>query len=78
MGRLVLTLGACLVAAFALASDRIGPAKGAEVYFIAPQNGAKVHNPVTIKFGLRVMTIAPAGTKVDNTGHHHGVLFQAI
>jgi hypothetical protein len=71
MSRLVLVLGACLLTAFALASERIGPATGAEVYFIAPQNGAKVHSPVTIKFGLRGMGIAPAGTKVDNTGHHH-------
>ena len=42
-----------------------------EVYFIAPQNGAKLHSPVTIKFGLKGMGIAPAGIKFDNTGHHH-------
>jgi len=71
MGRFALALGACLVAAFALASDRIAPAGGADVYFIAPQNGAKVHSPVTIKFGLKGMGIAPAGVKFDNTGHHH-------
>jgi hypothetical protein len=41
------------------------------VYFIAPQNGAKLHSPVTIKFGLKGMGIAPAGIKFDNTGHHH-------
>jgi hypothetical protein len=71
MSRLVLALGACLLAAFALASDRVGPATGAEVYFIAPHNGAKVHSPVTVKFGLSKMGIAPAGIKFDNTGHHH-------
>jgi hypothetical protein len=71
MSRLVLTLGACMLAALALAADRIAPPAGAEVYFIAPQNGAKLHSPVTIKFGLKGMGIAPAGIKFDNTGHHH-------
>jgi hypothetical protein len=60
-----------MLAAFALAADRIAAPAGAEVYFIAPQNGAKLHSPVTIKFGLKGMGIAPAGIKFDNTGHHH-------
>jgi Domain of unknown function (DUF4399) len=71
MSRLTLALGACLLAAFALAADRIAAPAGAEVYFIAPQNGAKLHSPVTIKFGLKGLGIAPAGIKFDNTGHHH-------
>lgn len=71
MSRLLLALGVCLVAAAAFAADRMAPPAGAEVYFIAPQNGAKLHSPVTIKFGLKGMGIAPAGIKFDNTGHHH-------
>ena len=71
MSRVAIALGACLLAAFALAADRVAPPAGAEVYFIAPQNGAKLHSPVTIKFGLKGMGIAPAGIKFDNTGHHH-------
>jgi hypothetical protein len=71
MSRLLLALGVCLVATFAMAADRMAAPAGAEVYFIAPQNGAKVHSPVTIKFGLKGMGIAPAGIKFDNTGHHH-------
>jgi Domain of unknown function (DUF4399) len=71
MTRLLLALGVCLMAAVAVAADRMAPPAGAEVYFIAPQNGAKVHSPVTIKFGLKGMGIAPAGVKFDNTGHHH-------
>jgi len=71
MSRLMVALGACLLAAFALAADRMAPPAGAEVYFIAPQNGAKVHSPVTIKFGLKGAGVAPAGVKFDNTGHHH-------
>jgi hypothetical protein len=71
MSRLLLALSVCLMAAFAVAADRMAAPAGAEVYFIAPQNGAKLHSPVTIKFGLKGMGIAPAGIKFDNTGHHH-------
>jgi len=71
MSRPLLALGFCLLAAFAVAADRLAAPAGAEVYFIAPQNGAKLHSPVTIKFGLKGLGVAPAGIKFDNTGHHH-------
>lgn len=71
MNRLVVVLGITLFAAFAMAADRIAPSAGAEVYFIAPHDGAKVHSPFTVSFGLKGMGIAPAGIKFDNTGHHH-------
>jgi hypothetical protein len=71
MSRLFIALGVCLLAVTAFAVDRMAAPAGAEVYFIAPQNGAKLHSPVTIKFGLKGMGIAPAGVKFDNTGHHH-------
>ena len=44
---------------------------GAEVYFIAPVDGATVSSPVTVKFGLKGMGIAPAGIAFENSGHHH-------
>ena len=44
---------------------------GAEVYFIAPADGATVTSPVTVKFGLKGMGIAPAGVEMPDTGHHH-------
>jgi hypothetical protein len=71
MNRLLLVLGAALIASLAVAQERTAPAPNAEVYFIAPQNGATVHGPVTVRFGLKGMGIAPAGIKFDNTGHHH-------
>lgn len=43
----------------------------AEVYIQAPADGAEVTSPVTIRFGLRGMGVAPAGITADNTGHHH-------
>ncbi len=44
---------------------------GAEVYLIEPKNGATVRSPVRVVMGLRKMGIAPAGTDVPDTGHHH-------
>jgi Domain of unknown function (DUF4399) len=41
-------------------------------YIISPADGATVKNPITVVFGLRhPWGVAPAGTKLDNTGHHH-------
>src|SRR5882672_8104501 len=71
MNRLLLALGVTLIATLAVAQDRTAPAPNAEVYFIAPLNGATVHGPITIRFGLKGMGVAPAGVKFENTGHHH-------
>jgi hypothetical protein len=43
----------------------------AEAYIISPADGATVQGPVVVRFGLKGMGIAPAGIKLDNTGHHH-------
>jgi hypothetical protein len=71
MNRLFLALGVCLIATLGIAQERTAPAANSEVYFISPVNGATVHSPVTVRFGLKGMGIAPAGVKFDNTGHHH-------
>jgi hypothetical protein len=41
------------------------------IYIRSPKNGEVVSNPVKIVFGLKDMGVAPAGTKMKNTGHHH-------
>jgi hypothetical protein len=46
----------------------------ARVFFIAPKDGATVSNPVHVQFGLDGMTIAPAGTMTEGTGHHHLII----
>ena len=71
MNRLLLALGVTLIATFAVAQERTAPAPNAEVYIISPQSGATVHGPVTVRFGLKGMGVAPAGVKFENTGHHH-------
>jgi hypothetical protein len=71
MNRLISALALAAFATVALAQDRSAAPSGAEVYIISPKNGEKVHGPVTVRFGLKGMGIAPAGIKFDNTGHHH-------
>lgn len=44
------------------------------VYFIEPQDGAEVTNPVKIKMGVGGMEIAPAGEVKEGTGHHHIII----
>lgn len=43
----------------------------ARVYFISPGDGAVVSSPVTVRFGLSGMGVAPAGVEKADTGHHH-------
>jgi hypothetical protein len=74
MNRLLVALGVILIATFAVAQQRTAPAPGAEVYFISPSDGATVHGPLTVRFGLKGMGVAPAGVKFDNTGHHHLII----
>lgn len=48
--------------------------KGAQVYFISPQDGQTVTSPVTVRFGLKNMGVAPAGIDIPKTGHHHLII----
>ncbi len=68
-----LTFTLLLAAGTALAGPTPAP-DGAELYFIEPADGATVASPVTVKFGLAGMGVAPAGIQKDNTGHHHLVV----
>ena len=73
---LALALAPAAIAGAAFAADAPGlpvtkaPA-GAEVYIIAPKDGATVGPEFTVSFGLKGMGVAPAGVKKEGTGHHH-------
>jgi Domain of unknown function (DUF4399) len=74
MGKLAILAASATLAfiANAYAQDFRQPAPaGAKVYFIAPKNGATISGPVTVKFGLTGMGVAPAGVEKKDTGHHH-------
>ena len=72
-------VGAALVAAgVALAAHHETPAyeraaspENARLYFISPADGETLDSPVTIRFGLSGMGVAPSGVARDKTGHHH-------
>ncbi len=50
----------------------------ANVYFISPAPDSVIPSPVTVRFGLRHMGIAPAGIAFPMTGHHHLLVDQEV
>ncbi len=68
---LILSLAATALLATAAGLQRTTAPEGASVYFIAPQDGDTVSSPVTIRFGLEGMGVAPASIDFEDTGHHH-------
>lgn len=70
----LIALALCAGAAFAAELPRTAAPAEAAVYFISPENGATVTGPVTVRFGLRGMGVAPAGTVAEGTGHHHLII----
>ena len=47
---------------------------GARVFFITPADGDTVESPVFIEFGIEGMTVVPAGTAQEHSGHHHLII----
>ena len=68
---LLSALAAGAVAQQNAALPRTASPAGAEAYILSPANDAEVKSPVTVRFGLRGMGVAPAGVTNANTGHHH-------
>lgn len=60
-----------LAAEDAAASQRSPSAEGATVDFRTLRDGDVVPPTFTVKFLISGMGIAPAGSNIDNTGHHH-------
>ena len=70
----LILLGARAATADSQAGGRTPSPDGAAVYFISPSDGDVVKSPVTVRFGLRAMGVAPAAVDKPNTGHHHLVV----
>jgi hypothetical protein len=71
MKRNMLPLGLLLWAFSASLLARTLAPEGVELYIISPEDGAVVSSPVSVKFGLKGMGVAPAGVDRAGTGHHH-------
>jgi Domain of unknown function (DUF4399) len=65
-----------LLAMPAIAQETPSP-EGAVVYLIGLEDGMTVKGPVTVRFGLTGMGVAPAETVAENTGHHHLLIDRA-
>lgn len=46
----------------------------AAVFFISPLDNAVVSSPVKVIFGIKNMTVSPAGIKKEMSGHHHLII----
>ena len=76
------SLATLLLAALATtavhAQDLTKSPEGAKVTITEPANGAEVSSPVTVKFAISGMDLAPAGSDKPNTGHHHLLIDQTL
>lgn len=71
MRSLFLSLFLLFAAGHLPAAERSPAPLEAKVYFLAPVDGAELSSPVTVRFGLSGMGVAPAGIAFAETGHHH-------
>jgi len=72
MKQFSILLAVVFAAGLAGANEPGTPApEGAKLYFISPSDGDVVPQTFTVRFGLSGMGVAPAGSDVPNTGHHH-------
>lgn len=60
---------ATALSAFAVSAHAADPA--GSVALLEPADGATVKSPFKVRFGVKGMTVAPAGEIVAGTGHHH-------
>ncbi|MCH9693999.1 MAG: DUF4399 domain-containing protein [Gammaproteobacteria bacterium] len=50
---------------------RTAATNGARVFFITPEDGATLTNPINIDFGIEGMSVVKAGDNAPDSGHHH-------
>lgn len=53
------------------APQRSAAPPGATVFIFSPEDGTTVGSPVSVKFGISGIAVAPAGQHTPNSGHHH-------
>lgn len=74
LGTALLLLASLPPLAAANGAPRTAAPDGASLYIISPQPGEVVSSPVTVRFGLSGMGVAPAGVQNPKTGHHHLII----
>jgi hypothetical protein len=66
-----LTVMLLLVVNLSVATAGTPAPEGTQLYIISPKHGESLSGPVTVRFGLKGMGVAPAGIDKAKTGHHH-------
>lgn len=56
------------------AQEKSAASAEALAYIVSPTDGAVVSSPVKVIFGLSGMGVAPAGSYLPATGHHHLII----
>ncbi|KNH28241.1 hypothetical protein AB7M29_000295 [Pseudomonas sp. F-14 TE3623] len=64
-------LAGLLLGASMLATAATPAPKGAQAFIVSPEDGATVGQEFKVKFGVKDISLAPAGDPTKNTGHHH-------
>lgn len=64
-------LAGLLMGVSVLASAATPAPKGAEAFIVSPEDGATVPTEFKVKFGVKDISLAPAGDVTKHTGHHH-------
>ncbi|MHC8413633.1 DUF4399 domain-containing protein [Pseudomonas sp. Hz4] len=64
-------LAGLLLGASMLATAATPAPEGAEAFIVSPEDGATVPQEFKVKFGVKDISLAPAGDVTKNTGHHH-------
>ncbi len=64
-------LALCFAALCTATAHGASTSDDAAVFFTNIKDGQTVTSPVTIKFGIKNMTVSPAGVEKSNSGHHH-------
>lgn len=70
---MVISIGALIYGTGVLNAElaRSQTSPGAQARILSPANGTTVPATFTVQFGLKGMGVAPAGSDIPGTGHHH-------
>ena len=64
-------LAGLLMGASMLATAATPAPEGAEAFIVSPKDGATIKQDAVIKFGVKDISLAPAGDSTAHSGHHH-------
>ena len=65
------SIAALLASACLFSFNVIAAEPAPSVSLLEPANGATVSSPFKVRFGVKGLTVAPAGEIAPNSGHHH-------